>query len=157
MSTATPSERPSHQPIPLTPLLGRDRGVDAGLPAPLTPLIGREREVEAVRTLLLHSDIRLLTLTGPGGVGKTRLALAAAEGLQRTFPDGVAFVSLAAIDAPDLVASTIARALGVRGAGDQPVVDGLKAFLRDKELLLLLDNFEQVLAAASLPAELLRT
>ncbi len=99
--------------------------------------------------------MRLLTLTGPGGVGKTRLALEAAAGLADTFPDGARFVSLAPITDPVLVAPMVAQALGVREAGDEPITERLAAFLRDKRLLLLLDNFEQVVEAAPLVTDLL--
>jgi predicted ATPase/class 3 adenylate cyclase len=128
--------------------------VPSNLPAQLTSFVGREAEVAAVRTLL--AETRLLTLTGPGGTGKTRLALQVAGEVSSEFVDGTFFVDLAPVSDPALVIPTVAATLGVREEGwERPVREALGGYLRDRRLLLLLDNFEQVLDAAALVPELL--
>jgi predicted ATPase/transcriptional regulator with XRE-family HTH domain len=119
------------------------------LPVPLTRLIGREAEVMTLRASLQDADIRFCTLTGPGGVGKTRLAIAIAAGLPDAFPDGVVLVDLAPVTDADFVIPTVAAALGVRDVHGQRLVETLATVLTPKRFLLILDNCARVLAAAS--------
>ena len=120
---------------------------DRFLPAPLTAFVGRERELAGLRALLARRDVRLLTVTGPGGVGKTRLAIEAARELADGFAAGVRFVPLAPLGSPDLVLPTIARTLGIGESHHGGILRDLTEQLASTELLLVLDNFEQVLAA----------
>ena len=124
------------------------------LPVQLTPLIGREQEAASAAALLRRPEVRLLTMCGAAGIGKTRLALQVATDLLEDFADGVAFVSLAPIRDPTLVLATIAHTLGLHAPGNEPG-DPLRAFLWNKRLLLVLDNFEHVMAAASHLVDLL--
>jgi predicted ATPase/DNA-binding SARP family transcriptional activator len=124
-----------------------------GLPAPVDELIGRERELAELRRLL--ATTRLLTLTGPGGVGKTRLALAAAHAVAAAFPDGALFADLSPLDEPEQVLPALARAVGARETAGQPLRDALVDHLAPLRLLLAIDNMEHVASAAPLVADLL--
>jgi predicted ATPase len=131
-----------------------DAPLAGALPAPATPLLGRDREATAVEDLVVRAGARLVTLTGPGGVGKTRLAVEAAQRLGPGFADGVRFVELASVSSAELVAAAVATGLGLTTTGDKLITD-LQSYLRARRLLLVLDNFEQVVGAAPLLAELL--
>jgi hypothetical protein len=126
------------------------------LPRPLTPLSGREREIAAVSALLQRPSVRLITLTNPGGIDKTRLAIAVAACLQPDLRDGVIFVALQSLADPDLASSVVAQALGVREDGTQSLTQRLVDRQRERQMLLVLDNFEHLLPAAALIGELLR-
>jgi predicted ATPase/DNA-binding CsgD family transcriptional regulator/transcriptional regulator with XRE-family HTH domain len=145
---------------PSTPVKGEQAATGSparfqNLPPLLAPLIGREQEEQAISALLLKPAVRLLTLTGTGGIGKTRLASQVATDLSEEFPHGVCLVQLAPISDFNLVVPTIAQTLGLRDVEERSLFESLKAFLRDKHLLLLLDNFEQVLEASPSLVELL--
>jgi predicted ATPase len=132
----------------------RAAGMAGTLPVPATPLVGRDQEAEAISDLVVREGVRLVTLTGPGGVGKSRLAVEAARRLAPGFREGVRFVDLSAVPAADLVAAAIATGLGLSTYGGKLLGD-LESYLHSRQLLLLLDNFEQVSGAAPLVSTLL--
>lgn len=125
------------------------------LPTPPTSLIGREREVAQARNLLWRANARLVTLTGPPGIGKTRLGLEVAAALEDDFEDGLLFLPLTSITDPQLVVSTLAQALCVKETPDRPLLASLQEHLRSKQMLLVLDNFEQIVEAAPVVSALL--
>lgn len=127
----------------------------SSLPGQLTPLLGRTQEIQALCTSLRRPEVRLVTLTGPGGVGKTRLGLQAAEKLSVDFADGVYFIPLAPVRNADLVVNTISRMLDLNETGMYSPFIMLKGALQEKQVLLVLDNFEQVLSAAPILSDLL--
>ncbi|MBA2470445.1 MAG: AAA family ATPase, partial [Chloroflexia bacterium] len=145
MASSSPSGR---SPGTLVPFTERGTMPSSLLPVPLTPLLGRDEEIARIRAVLDSGETRLVTLTGPGGIGKTRLALKVAAEVKDDFAHGVCFVPLASIHDAGLVAPAIARTLGVRESKDRPVTQILTEFLRERHLLLVLDNLEQVIAAA---------
>jgi len=144
------------RPVPLasaTPDTPRRRF--GRLPAPPTRLIGRDRELEEIAGALLGGESRLVTLVGPGGIGKTHLALEAARVAEPDIAGGAAWVPLAAMRDPDLVPAAVARALGVADVGDRPTEDALADVVADRAILLVVDNLEQVVEAAPVLARLL--
>ncbi|MCB9115451.1 MAG: helix-turn-helix domain-containing protein [Caldilinea sp.] len=139
---------------------GRSNGGAAApvrvLPRPPTPLVGRDAEVERIATMLAGPECRVLTLTGPGGIGKTRLAIAAAERLAGDFADGVCFVPLAAVTAPESICAAIAGVLGVRIQSSGDPAEQLAGFLHTRQILLVLDNLEHLLAGVGIVAALVQ-
>jgi predicted ATPase/transcriptional regulator with XRE-family HTH domain len=125
------------------------------VPVPITPLIGRERDLAAVHRVLLAAETHLLTIIGPPGVGKTRLAMQIASELREEFPDGVFFTALASLRDPSLVAGTLAQTLNIQEVVGCTIVEVLQSSLRDRQMMLVLDNFEQIVDAASFVLELL--
>jgi len=150
---ARPPPAPAREPSHLT-LIG-ERGGSARLPAQPAPLIGRAQELAAARRCLAAGDTRLLTFTGPGGAGKTRLAVEVAARLRDAFDEDAIFVDLAPVPEPSLVGAAIAHAVGIRETANEPLEERLKRALLGRRLLLLLDNFEHITAAAPLAARLL--
>lgn len=127
------------------------------LPVQITSLVGREQEMAAAAALLSREDVRLLTLTGPPGIGKTRLAIQIADSILARFPDGTFFVDLSPVSDPAMVIPVVAHALGLRHMGKQNTLDGLKALLHSRQTLLVLDNLEHVISAAPQLFDLLVT
>ncbi len=140
-----------YPPPPAPPSL---RGLHS-LPAQTNELVGRAAELSTLGEMISDPGCRLITLTGPGGIGKTRLGLQAALEQFQSFSDGAVFVPLAPLAEPDRVGPAIAQVLGIPEGGGQPVLDRLKAYLAGKQMLLLLDNFEHIIAAAPVVSELL--
>src|SRR5262245_2659981 len=156
MADPTPTDRARLQPVSPVPFPDRDRP-RPHLPLPLTSFVGREREVAAVADLLRHPGVRLVTLTGPGGIGKTRLAIRLGEEVATVFLAAVWFVPLAPIRDPALVAVTIAQTLELRETASRTAVESIRECLRERRALLVLDNFEHVLDAGPLVTVLLST
>ena len=155
-SPTPPASMPTAVPpvMPQTMSSGQPRR--AGLiPTELSSFIGREKELAGIAQLLLRPDVRLLTVTGPPGTGKTRLALQAAENMRGEYGGDVAFVNLTPIGDPNLVLPTIAQALGIQESAGQALPEAVQFALRDRRMLIMLDNFEQVVSAAPAVAALL--
>ncbi len=149
-----PDARAGHRPAKQ-----QDRVADLpphNLPAPLTPFLGRRSELDEIHTLLADPVVRLVTLTGPGGVGKTRLSVAIAKDALPQYSGGVYFVALAALRSQDLIPLTIAKAIGIHVSPERPVADTLAIAIGERQMLLVLDNFEHLLSAATLVTDLLQ-
>ena len=157
MATVPPPSQATAEPPPFSPPAGQLRTLAASLPVSVSRLVGRERELEALRELIDRPEVRLLTLTGPAGVGKTRLAIELATGLYRPFPDGVVLVELASLSEPSLVAQAVASAVGVREQPAVPLLATLSDALQTHHLLLVLDSCEHLVGpCAELAERLLR-
>jgi predicted ATPase/DNA-binding SARP family transcriptional activator len=147
------------QPVPMPDSSPRQApeavATASNLPRPVTRLVGREDDLRALTGLLADPNVRLVTLTGPGGVGKTRLLIELAARHEQSYSDGAAFVRLEHVTDPALVAAEIASAIAQRDRSEGPGADSLANYLRDRELMLVIDNFEHLMSAAILPAELL--
>lgn len=154
LAAAVGQQTPARLPWPVDLRARRPAG---NLPAPLTPLVGRAAEIDTITGWLRRREMRLLTLTGPVGVGKTRLALEAGWRLLAEYREGVYLVTLASVQDPTLVTSAMATALGVREARDRDLAQSVAAFLATREVLLIFDNFEHLLPAASFLSDLLAT
>ncbi|GIF75791.1 DUF4062 domain-containing protein [Asanoa siamensis] len=135
--------------------VGPETAPPAAIPVARTQMFDRDLEIAALTELLTDEDVRLVTLTGPGGVGKTRLATDLAERLRRLFPDGIGYVELSTVNTPDLVVDAIARALGLRTSSTWRPLADIVAFLRTRQMLLVVDNFEHVAEAAPVVADIL--
>jgi predicted ATPase/DNA-binding CsgD family transcriptional regulator len=157
MATVAPPNHSEPEPPPFSPTSGQLSTLSTSLPAPVSRLVGRERELGALRELIDRPEVRLLTLIGPAGVGKTRLAIALAAGLHDAFPDGVVLVELASLSEPSLVAQAVASAVGVREQPAVPMLATLSEALQTHHLLLVLDSCEHLVGpCAELAERLLR-
>jgi predicted ATPase len=149
------SPQPQRVPLPLHPETDRGAQHVLTLPVPRNAFIGRDAEITALQALLERPDIPLVTIIGPGGIGKTRLALHLARIMDTTLKDGIAYVPLAAVRDPMLVESVIAEHLGISASMTHTLRENVREFFRNRQFLLVLDNVEHLLAAAPLLAELL--
>lgn len=144
--------------LPVKPVTAsKDSHIASKIPTPLTRLIGRRAEMSAIKDCVRRTDVRLVTLSGPGGVGKTRLAVQVAQELKSDFKDGVFFISLAPLGEPNLIAAAISQTIGLRQTPGKSLKESLNSHLADRVMLLVLDNFEHLLPAGLYISELLRS